>query len=70
MIVQISAHIYINILNFVHIQNDFFLLKHETLLVTSHVHKYTAAKRAEFLGASVGGIYEVTTGVERSVVFR
>jgi hypothetical protein len=61
MITLISTHIYINTLNFVRIQNEFFVLKHETLLVTSQVQKYTAAKRAQFLGASVGGVYEVTT---------
>ena len=64
------AQIYINTLNFLLIQNEFFVLKHETLLITSQVPKYSAATRAEFLGVSVGGIYEVTTGVETSVVFR
>ena len=56
MIALMSTHIYINIINSVRIQNEFF--KHETLLVKSQAHYYyNAAKRAEFLGYCVGGIH-------------
>jgi hypothetical protein len=57
MIALISTHIYKNTSKFVRIQHEFFILKQVTLLVTRQVHKYTAEKRAEVLGASVGGIH-------------
>lgn len=55
MLALMSTHIYINILNSVLIQNEFFI--HEMLLVTSQFHYYNVAKRTEFLGGSVGGIH-------------